>query len=60
MAGTAPSAQERSASKTKILDSVGDEGECDGNKKSQRTKTKTQVGEVGPEMRGQGRVGRMI
>lgn len=50
MAGTAPSAQERSASKTKILDSVGDEGECDGNKKSQRTKTKTQVGEVGPEM----------
>lgn len=41
MAGTAPSAQERSASKTKILDSVGDEGECDGNKKSQRTEIKT-------------------
>lgn len=59
MAGTAPSAQERSASKTKILDSVGDEGECDGNK-SRRTKTKTQVGKEGPEMLGQGRVGRII
>lgn len=34
MTGTAPSAQERSANKTEILDPVGDEGECDGNKKS--------------------------
>lgn len=43
MTGTAPSGQERSANKTEILDPEGDEGECNGNKKSQRTKIKTQV-----------------